>query len=385
MSILINNSKCNKCGKCIEKCKFNAITFTEKSISINENCVGCNSCINACEFGALSILNNQAIQEDFDDYHGVLIFIQIVDNCILPVSMELLNIGRKLSNELNEKLYALVLGNSDFVNILSCYKVDKIINYSSNFYNNYNAESYLSAFYNTIMDVKPSIVLIGATNEGRQLASHLANKCCTGLTADCTDLKIVNGNLLQIRPAYGGKIMAEIITKSTRPQFATVKSGVFELPKKDISYTTAIDIKNEVFLPKYTRSITSTKIEQNCDIKNADIILCLGNAVKKKEDMELFIKVAKVLGAEVGGTRALVEKGFISPNKQIGLSGNSINPKLLITFGVSGSVQFLAGIKNCKKIIAVNTDKNSTILKIANYSIVHDIYELAYDIIDKFK
>ncbi len=382
MNIIIDNKKCNNCNKCIEKCKFNAIQITNKVI-INDNCVGCNSCVNACKTGALTLNDTKKKQANYNEYKGVLVFIQVSENKILSTSLQLINKGRELANTLHEKLFAVLLGYPNLAYDLDYYGIDKIINYTNTLFNTFNAEAYISALYETILTVKPSIMLVGATNEGRQLASHLANKCNTGLTADCTDLQILDNNLLQIRPAYGGKIMAEIITENTRPQFATVKNGVFDMPKKlDIS-NTLIETIDKVYTSKNTKQISITNKEKTNDILNADIILCLGNGVKKKEDLSLFENVAKKLGAEIAGTRALVEKGFITPDRQIGLSGNGVNPKLLITFGVSGSVQFLAGVKSCKNIVAINNDKNATILKVANYSIVHDMYDIAYKILEK--
>ena len=382
MSIIINQNKCNNCKECVNKCKFDAIHITDNFITINDNCVNCNACVRACKTGALSIATKTNTAHNLDKYQGILVVLQVDNDSIMTVSLQLINKAKQLANTLHEKVYAILLGYPNLASSLIEYSIDTVYNYTNPIFNNYNSEQYISAFYNAIQNIKPSIVLIGATNEGRQIASHLANKCATGLTADCTNLKIIDGNLVQVRPAYGGKIMAEIVTENTRPQFATVKNGVFEMPKKIANSNTIIKQIDTSFYSENFKSICLNNTTKSNDITKANIILCLGNGVKKKEDILLFEKVAEKLGAVIGGSRALVEKGYINPQNQIGLSGNGISPRLLITFGVSGSIQFLAGIIGCKNIIAVNKDENATILKVANYSIVADMYDIAHKILD---
>ena len=375
--IRFDKEKCNMCKKCIEKCKFNAITIKDNFIEINNNCINCNSCVKACKTGALSLINLTQKQSNIDEYKDILVFIQVEENNVLNVSLELINKAFDLAKKLKENVNVVLLGNTNIINSLTSLGINKIYNFTDKSFNVFNAEIYIKALYMLINEVKPSIVLFGATNEGRQIATHIANLCQTGLTADCTNLDIIDGNLLQVRPAYGGKIMAEIVTENTRPQIATVKNGIFEKATKINNSNTQVITYNNIFNSINTSILDRTKKPNINSIEQANILLCLGNAVKEKSDMELFNLVAKKLNATICGTRALVEKGFLSPDKQVGLSGHGVSPKLLITFGVSGSIQFQAGIKSCKNIIAVNLDKNANMLKIANYSIVADRYEIA--------
>ena len=232
---------------------------------------------------------------------------------------------------------------------------------------------------------KPSSVLVGATNVGRSLAPRIAARFRTGLTADCTVLEMYeNTDLVQIRPAFGGNIMAKILCPKTRPQLCTVRYKIFSAPAKTEPH-------GEVFrmeLAPEKRETTTEVLEvikkaKEKDISDAEIIVAAGRGLKKEEDFELVRRLADLLGAEIAGTRPIIELGWLDPKRQIGLSGRTVKPKLIITVGISGAVQFAAGMKNSDRIIAINSDPAASIFNIAHYGFVGDLYEILPKLIEK--
>jgi electron transfer flavoprotein alpha subunit len=220
---------------------------------------------------------------------------------------------------------------------------------------------------------------VGGTTTGRSLAPRAAARFKTGLTADCTILDIQgNTDLDQIRPAFGGNIMAHINTPRHRPQFATVRYKIFSAPEKCANPTGKLTecsldpdkLKSNIEVVEIRKKAKETSIE------DAEIIIVAGRGVKKEEDMRFIHELAESLDAQVAGTRSLIETGWLDAKKQIGLSGRTVKPKLIITCGVSGAIQFVAGMNSSDCIIAVNSDKNAPIFKHAHIGIVGDIYEV---------
>ena len=235
---------------------------------------------------------------------------------------------------------------------------------------------------------KPSIMLVGGTTLGRSLAPRLAARFRTGLTADCTILDIQeNTDLDQIRPAFGGNIMAHINTPNSRPQFATVRYKIFNIPEKVEEPTGKITLCS-VEKEKLTSNIKvlETKIKNKVvGIEEAEVIVVASRAFKKEEDLKMLNELADVLGAQIAGTRPTIECGWVDPKKQIGLSGRTVKPKLIITCGVSGAVQFVAGMKGSDYIIAINQDEKAPIFDVAHLGIIGDIYEIIPKLTEKIK
>ena len=220
------------------------------------------------------------------------------------------------------------------------------------------------------------------------LAPRLAARFKTGLTADCTILDIQeNTDLDQIRPAFGGNIMAHINTPNHRPQFATVRYKIFSAPEKIENPTGKITLcsieKNKL---KSNIKVLGTKIKNKViGIEDAEVIVVISRAFKKAEDIKMAEQLAKLLDAQIGGTRPTIEAGWIDPRKQIGLSGRTVKPKLIITLGVSGAVQFVAGMKGSDYIIAINQDENAPIFDVAHLALIGDIYEIIPKLIEKIE
>ena len=219
-------------------------------------------------------------------------------------------------------------------------------------------------------------MLFGGTTIGRSLAPRLAARFKTGLTADCTILDVgENTDLDQIRPAFGGNIMAHINTPNHRPQFATVRYKIFNAPEKvenPSGKVTICDIEKDKL--KSNINVIETKVKNKVvGIEEAEVVVVVSRAFKKAEDIKMAEKLAELIGGQVAGTRPTIEAGWIDPRKQIGLSGRTVKPKLIITCGVSGAVQFVAGMKSSDYIIAINQDENASIFDVAHLSLIGEI------------
>jgi electron transfer flavoprotein alpha subunit len=239
---------------------------------------------------------------------------------------------------------------------------------------------YSEALLDIIEFLSPSAVLIGATPEGRALAPSAAVKLKTGVTADCTALRIDSvGILVQTRPAFGGNVMADIITPYARPQMATVRMGATLIPSQPINGKTRILRRDASRLKLFSGLAKSllTALEPEEDESQKRVIVAVGAGVREKNDLEMFKRLANLAKAGFMCSRALVERGWMPQGKQIGLSGKAVSPDLLITFGISGSVQFQAGIKGAAKIASVNSDEGAPIFRIADAPLAGDIYEIA--------
>lgn len=269
---------------------------------------------------------------------------------------------------------------------LLAYGVDKVFVYSHEALSHFRVDVYANVIADCIQRVKPSVVLVGATSVGRSLAPRLATRFRTGLTADCTQLEMKeNTDLVQIRPAFGGNIMAQIITPNTRPQFATVRYKVMDRAHKvDQSQGEVVvcDIPDHG-LDSGIRVLKTRVLEKHKGIEDEDVLVVAGKGVKTKKDLEMLEQLALALGGQLASTRPLVESGWTHYTKQIGLSGRTVKPKLIITCGVSGAIQFTAGMNGAECIVAINTDPEAPIFKIANYCIVDDLYNIIPGLLKK--
>lgn len=258
------------------------------------------------------------------------------------------------------------------------YGVDKVYVYAHEALAHFRGDVYTNIMEDCIKTVKPTVVLVGATSLGRSLAPACATRFRTGLTADCTVLDMKeNTDLVQIRPAFGGNIMAQIITTNTRPQFATVRYKVMNVAEKTEPNGEVVTCEvTDEMLESGMEVISTEIVEKIKGIEEEDVLVVAGRGVKKQEDLGLLQELADALGGQLATTRPLVEKGWNDVTKQIGLSGRTVKPKLIITCGVSGAVQFAAGMDGAECIVAINTDAEAPIFKIANYCITEDLYRV---------
>lgn len=321
-------------------------------------------------------------EEEIRQWSGILVYVECYNGKIRPVSLELIGKARTLAALSGEKVYAVAVGeqSGQVRTALEGYLLEHVFLYEA--LDEYTPVLYEQIMTDCIARLRPSVVLIGGTHEGRALAPRLAVAFRTGLTADCTSLDIdESGNLIQTRPAFGGNVMASILTARQRPQFATVRPGVMESIPRTEDRRTAFYIRKWQGKDPFVDIERVTGQLQRGGITSQEILVAAGRGIKKKEDLEMLRDLARLLGGELACSRALVEKGWMDPSRQIGLSGSTVSPKWLITCGVSGTVQFMAGMKTAKNIIAINNDPGAGIFGIAHYPVCADLYEVVPELI----
>ncbi|PWJ50022.1 electron transfer flavoprotein subunit alpha/FixB family protein [Faecalicatena contorta] len=325
-------------------------------------------------------------KSNIGEWSGILVYVECRKEKVHPVGRELIGEASRLAEELGAAVYAVAAGSGldDIPSQLAGCPLEKLYLYETE--DEYTPIVYEKIIAGCIEKLKPSIVLIGGTYEGRALAPRLAVAFESGLTADCTSLEIdTEGNLIQIRPAFGGNVMASIVTAHSRPQFATVRPGVME-PVFEDSLREPVIVRELVNLTDERFKVLEVKEAEGGDsITEQNILVVAGRGVRKKEDLEMLRELSELLGGKLASSRALVEKGWMSPQEQIGLSGNAVSPQYMITCGVSGTVQFMAGMKQTKNIIAINEDPTARIFEIAHYPVCGDLYEIVPELIERLK
>ena len=331
---------------------------------------------------------------------NVWVFIEQEGGVIAEVSLELVCKGRELADRLGTQVGALLLGDKveKCVDELYSYGADIVYLAEDSRLEPFTVQPYAKVIMDLILEHKPNILLFGATYKGRELGPRVASEKLAGLTADCTELEIddfddkVNKKsytekLMQIRPAFGGNIIATIVNTWDDPQMATVREGVMKLNEPDTS------LKGKLVKVKPALSdeecvikvIERVREEKDVNLKAARIIVAGGYGVGSKNNFKLISDLAEALGGEVGASRAAVDAGWIDHDHQVGQTGVTVRPVLYIACGISGSIQHRAGMDDSKKIIAINTDSDAPILSVSHYSIVGDLNDVIPKMIKAFK
>ena len=374
----------------IDVCPFKAIENNNGIIEVNAACKMCKICVKKGPQGIMEFIEEEVAKVDKSSWKGIGVYVDHVEGEIHPVTMELIGKAKELAAVVNFPVYCVFIGHhiTDKAKELLYYGVDEVFVYDYEELNHFRIEPYTAAFEDFVKTVRPSSLLVGATTIGRSLAPRVAARFRTGLTADCTVLEMKEDtDLVQIRPAFGGNIMAQIICPNTRPQMATVRYKVMNAPEKQCEPSGKITVW-ELDSAKLASNIevlkvTKKEIEEN--ISDAEVIIAVGRALKSEKDMLMIEELANLLGAQIAGTRPLVESGWINAKKQIGLSGRTVKPKLIITLGISGAVQFTAGMNSSERIFAINSDPNASIFNVAHYGVVGDIYDIVPQLIEDIK
>jgi len=394
MSIQIIPEKCTGCTLCVKACPFGAIAIIEKKAVIElTKCNLCGACIPACKLKAILIAKSKVDAKiDLSAYKGVWVFIEQKKGKIQSVSFELLGKAGELAKKLNTYVGAVFLGHQieiDACELIAC-GADTVYLVEAPQLANYQDEPYTNVLSGLIRKYQPEIVLCGASSIGRSLISRVAVRINTGLTADCTGLDIEPEKklLLQTRPAFGGNIMATIITPHHRPQMATVRHKVMTQPVPDKKRKGKI-IK-EVFPSQDLFSRTKLidiveEVENLVNLAEADIIVSGGRGMGGPENFKILEELAAALGGAVGASRAAVDSGWMPYSHQVGQTGRTVAPKIYFACGISGQIQHLVGMQSSKIIVAINKDPDAPIFKVATYVIVGDLFQIIPALTEKFR
>ena len=394
MAIKVNQDNCIGCSACLSACPFGAIVMQDGDKAyITEACTVCGACLESCPVSTIIREDEEkVVAMDKADYAGVWVYIEQHDGHIRGVSHELLGEGRKLADTMKQELAAVLIGKDvePLAKDLFASGADKVYLVEGAEYSHYTTDAYTIAFADLIGAYRPSVILLGATNDGRDLGPRVACRTGTGLTADCTGLDIdaETGLVAWTRPAFGGNIMATILCPDHRPQMGTVRPKVFKRPEPDYSRSGELvrvaskvktgDIRTK-FIELLRISTTSVNLEE------AEIIVSGGRGMGKPENFKLVEELAEVLNGTVGASRAAVDAGWKPALHQVGQTGKTVGPKIYIACGISGAIQHLAGMSSSDIVIAINKDADAPIFKMADYGIVGDVMEVLPVLIEELR
>ncbi|MEA3305209.1 MAG: electron transfer flavoprotein subunit alpha [Candidatus Omnitrophota bacterium] len=386
MSIKIIADKCTGCRLCVKFCPFGAIEMKGKLATIDLNkCNLCGACADACKFGAIEIKKplTEGKRVSAEDSTDVWVFCEQNKNTIQSISWELLGKGRELADKLGTKLCGVLLGHDikDKAKEIFARGADKVYLIDSPKLSHYQNEPYSKALAKLAEKYSPEILLCGATTMGRSLISKVAVKLAAGLTADCTGLEIDTKErlLLQTRPAFGGNIMATIITPERRPQMATVRHKVMKEAAAQEGR------KGELIEEQIEESLLSSRtklldiveeIESTVNLAEANIIVSGGRGIGNRENFKMLEELALAIGGAVGASRAAVDAEWMPYSHQVGQTGKTVCPKIYIACGISGQIQHLIGMQSSKIIVAINKDPDAPIFKVATYGIIDDLFKV---------
>ena len=329
-----------------------------------------------------------------EEYKGVFVFAQQVDNVLDGVAFELLGKGKELAKDLNTEVTAVLIGSGvkELADQLAEYGADRVIVVDDPQLKDYRTEPYAHALASVINEYKPEIMLVGATAIGRDLGPTVSARVKTGLTADCTVLEIgdfpinpvpnqeqKHNQLLMTRPAFGGNTIATIACPYNRPQMATVRPGVMQKIAPIAGAKANVVEYNPGFTPndRYVEILNIVKAVKNtANIMDAKILVSGGRGVGSKENFKLLEDLAEVLGGTVSCSRAVVENGWLPVDLQVGQTGKTVRPQIYFAIGISGAIQHVAGMEDSDLIVAINKDEDAPIFDVADYGLVGDLNKI---------
>jgi len=410
--VVIDPAKCAGCGKCVKGCGFGALSMRDapganrlgKVADVDPAaCKACFACVSACPFKAIAEAKSDVSgTDDLSGYRDIWVFAEQTGGRLAEVSLELLTKARELKAQRGGgcKVCAVLLGSSvpqDVERTLADYGAEVIYTVDAPERAEYEANAYVDAVSQLVEKRRPEVILAGATAIGRSFFARVAVKVRTGLTADCTALKVEETKnrdtgemqmlLHQTRPAFGGNIMATIMTPNHRPQMATVRPKVFRKRPVEPGSSASCEVVAEALrlIAPATRTVKKTPFADGADIAAAEILVSGGRGMKKADNFAMLEQLAALLGGEVSASRAAVDAGWVKQSRQVGQTGKTVAPRLYLCFGISGAIQHLEGIRGADTIIAVNSDPNAPIFGVADLGIVGDALEVVPALIKALK
>lgn len=387
--IVIHHERVSDPQALLSLCPFGALCCNDQGqLEISAACKVCKICVRKGPTGVFEYIEEPVTTINKDAWHGIAVYVDHYDGEIHPVTFELIGKARELAQKIAHPVYAVLIGAQvqALAEEVLHYGVDEVFVYDAPQFEHFCIEPYAAAFEAFIRQVKPSTVLVGGTTLGRSLAPRVAARFRTGLTADCTFLDMQETtDLDQIRPAFGGNIMAHIRTPNHRPQFATVRYKIFSAPHRNPAAAGKITLcaLDEALLTSRIEVLEVMKKPRVQTIEESEVLVVAGRGLRREKDLEMLQRLAEVLGGQVASTRPLIEAGWVDARRQIGLSGRTVKPRLIITCGISGAIQFVAGMKNSGCIVSINLDAEAPIFKVAHVGLVGDLYEIIPTLVER--
>ncbi len=383
--IVVDNNKCVGCGLCTGACSFGAIKMQDKLPVISDGCVFCGECVKACPVGALMDDSVSVKKQDFGEYKGMWAVMEVnrERGQLQKVSLELLSEAKRLADMLGQKTSAVLLcdyvpeGFEENASKIGC---DNVYIVKNDLLGQYDTERFTNAICALAREYKPAGILFPATENGRDLAPRVSCRLQVGLTADCTALDIDGErNMVQIRPTYGGNIMASIISPNHRPQLASVRPNVLLIhhaPKPADTKLVYVDMDmgTQNGRVKFLKAVEKENVFR--DVGEADIVISGGYGIGSAENFRVLQKLAVRMDAAVGATRKAVDEGWAPFDVQVGQTGKTVAPELYIACGISGALQHTIGIKNAKHVIAINADPAAPIFAMSDVAIMGDAVQV---------
>jgi electron transfer flavoprotein alpha subunit len=393
MNLIFYSEKCIACGQCVEACPFGVLRLEGEQLVIGEGCNLCGACVEVCEVEALALPETEGVApRPAVPPDGVWVFAEQRRGELAPVTVELLGEARRLAESLQVKVAAVLLGDrvDHLPEVLLSAGAHKVYVTAHPLLQDFLEETYAAVLTELARKFQPEIILAGATYLGRAFIPRVAAALKTGLTADCTAFAIDPDQrlLLQTRPAFGGNILATIITPRTYPQMATARPGVFKpaapaaSPTGEVIRVEAAALEN----PPRGRFVgTVLEIKERIPLNAAKVIVAGGRGLKEAKHFKLLEELADLLGGAVGASRGAVDAGWIPYAHQIGQTGKTVSPQLYIAVGLSGAAQHLVGMQSSEVIVAINKDPQAPIFQVADVGLVGDLFEIVPALIQEIK
>ncbi|MDR3569000.1 MAG: electron transfer flavoprotein subunit alpha [Syntrophobacteraceae bacterium] len=391
MTVWVEADLCNGCKRCLRGCPYGALEFSGEKASVLDRCTSCGACIELCRQGALKSDILPRTVPDFSDWKGIWVFAERRDGQLSHGTLELLGKARQLAEVLDQEVCALLVGHgvSHLAQTLIRYGARTVYLAEHEELAHYRTLPYTDVLEGMIEKYRPGVFLMSASHLGRDLAPRVSRRVGAGLTADCTELEVDPDEkiLLQTRPAFGGNVMATIVSRYSRPQMATVRPGVMEAVERPENAGRVVTVPVWVSERSCAAKLLETVREKKDAVKlcEAKVIVAGGRGLGDAGGFRLLEELAEIVDGAVAGTRVAVEEGWIPADRQVGQTGQSVRPELYIACGISGAIQHRAGMLNSRYVLAINKDPRAPIFQVADWGIRGDLREVIPELVRQLK